>query len=50
LDALLGHAERQGFLKSPHRNTIIRADNPADMLSLMVGKLQPESGSRWRYA
>jgi uncharacterized protein (TIGR00730 family) len=41
LDALLDHAEREGFLRSPHRNTIIRADNPADMLSLMVGKLQP---------
>jgi len=41
LDALLDNAEREGFLKSPHRNTIIRADNPADMLSLIVGKLEP---------
>ena len=41
LDALLDNAEREGFLKSPHRNTIIRADNPADLLSLMVGRLRP---------
>ena len=38
LDALLDNAEREGFLKSPHRNAILRADSPADMLKLMVGK------------
>jgi hypothetical protein len=38
LDALLDNAEREGFLKTPHRNVILRADNPADMLKRMVGK------------
>ena len=38
MDALLDNAEREGFLKSPHRKAILRADNPADMLKLMVGK------------
>ena len=37
LDALLDNAEREGFLKAPHRNAILRADTPADMLKLMMG-------------
>jgi uncharacterized protein (TIGR00730 family) len=41
LDALLDNAEREGFLKSPHRDTILRADNPADLLDLMVRRLHP---------
>jgi uncharacterized protein (TIGR00730 family) len=38
LDALLDNAEQEGFLKSSHQNMILRADNPGDMLKLMVGK------------
>jgi len=38
LFALLDNAEQEGFLKSPHKNVILRADNPADMVKLMVGK------------
>lgn len=38
LDALLDNAEKEGFLKCPHRNMILRADTPADMLKLMTGK------------
>ncbi len=37
LDALLDNAEREGFLKAPHRNAILRADTPANMLKLMMG-------------
>ncbi len=37
LDALLDNAEREGFLKAPHRKAILRADNAADMLKLMTG-------------
>lgn len=41
LDALLDNAEREGFLRTPHRDAILRANNPADLLSLMLGRLQP---------
>ena len=41
LDALLDNAEREGFLKSPHRDTVIRADNPAEMMKLMARRLKP---------
>ncbi|MDA8134705.1 MAG: TIGR00730 family Rossman fold protein [Desulfobacteraceae bacterium] len=38
LDALLDHAEREGFLKAPHRKAILRADTPADMVKLMMDR------------
>ncbi len=38
LDAMLDKAEQEGFLKSPHRNMILRAETPAHMLKLMAGK------------
>lgn len=42
LEALLDNAEREGFLKSPHRNTLLWADSPAEMMRLMARKLKPE--------
>jgi len=39
LDALLDNAEREGFLSSQDRDMAIRADNPADMLDLMVKQI-----------
>jgi len=38
LDAFLDNAEREGFLKAPHKKAILRADNVADMLKLMTGR------------
>ena len=35
LDALLDNAQAQGFLKVPHREVILRADTPADMIRRM---------------
>ncbi len=32
LDALLDNAEKEGFLKSPHRDVILRADTPGEMI------------------
>ena len=38
LDALLDNAQREGFLASSDRNMAIRADNPGDMLDMMINK------------
>ncbi len=38
LGTLLDNAEREGFLPSLHRNLVIQANNPADMLDLMLNK------------
>jgi len=35
LELMLDTAEQEGFLKTPHRRSIIRAENPAEMLDLM---------------
>jgi hypothetical protein len=35
LELMLDTAEKEGFLKIPHRSSIIRAENPAEMLDLM---------------
>lgn len=39
LDALLNNAEREGFLKPTHSNVLIRANNAADMMNLMMSRL-----------
>lgn len=38
MDALLDNAEREGFLAPSDRNMAIRADNPIDMLDLMLNR------------
>ncbi|MFK5954185.1 MAG: TIGR00730 family Rossman fold protein [Desulfobacterium sp.] len=38
MDVLLDNAEREGFLATSDRNMVIRADNPVDMLDLMVNR------------
>ncbi len=35
LDLMLDTAEKEGFLKIPHQQSIIRAENPAEMLDLL---------------
>jgi uncharacterized protein (TIGR00730 family) len=35
LEMMLNTAEREGFLKNPHQQSIIRAENPATMLDLL---------------
>ena len=35
LDLMLDTAEKEGFLKIPHQQTIIRAEKPAEMLDLL---------------
>jgi uncharacterized protein (TIGR00730 family) len=37
LDALLDRAQQEGFLKNPHREVILRADTPAEMIKRMKG-------------
>ena len=37
LDALLDKAQQEGFLKAPHREVVLRADPPAEMLRRMKG-------------
>ncbi|MDT8378755.1 MAG: TIGR00730 family Rossman fold protein [Desulfotignum sp.] len=37
LDALLDKAQQEGFLKAPHREVILRADTPAEMIRRMNG-------------
>lgn len=36
LERMLDTAEREGFLKNPHRNTIVRANRPGEMLDLLT--------------
>ena len=36
LELMLNTAEKEGFLKSPHQQSILRAENPADMLDLLI--------------
>ena len=36
LERMLDTAEREGFLKKPHRNTIVRANSPGEMLDLLT--------------
>ena len=35
LELMLETAEKEGFLKNPHQQSIIRADNPLEMLDLL---------------
>jgi uncharacterized protein (TIGR00730 family) len=37
LDALLDKAQQEGFLKAPHREVILRADTPAEMIRRLKG-------------
>lgn len=37
LDALLDRAQQEGFLKAPHREVILRADTPAEMIRCLQG-------------
>ncbi|MFO7749301.1 MAG: TIGR00730 family Rossman fold protein [Desulfobacteraceae bacterium] len=37
MDALLDKAQQEGFLKVPHREVVLRADTPAEMLRRMKG-------------
>jgi uncharacterized protein (TIGR00730 family) len=36
LERMLDTAEKEGFLKNPHRNAIVRANNPGEMIDLMA--------------
>jgi predicted Rossmann-fold nucleotide-binding protein len=36
LDALLDKAQQEGFLKAPHREVILRADTPAEMIRRLI--------------
>jgi uncharacterized protein (TIGR00730 family) len=36
LELMLETAEKEGFLKNPHQNSIVRADNPGHMLDLLI--------------
>lgn len=36
LELMLDTAEKEGFLKTPHRKAIIRAESPAEMLDMMA--------------
>jgi hypothetical protein len=40
LDALLDSAQEQGFLKAPHRDVILRADTPGDMIRCLKASLE----------
>lgn len=39
LDAMLDKAEREGFLRTDHRQAIVRAENPTKMLDLLEKSL-----------
>ena len=36
LDLMLDNAEREGFLRNPHRQSIVRAQSPTDMIDLLI--------------
>ena len=36
LEFMLNTAEKEGFLKRPHQNSIVRAEKPGDMLDLLI--------------
>ncbi len=38
LDALLDNAEKQGFMKGSHRETVVRADTPSDLLDRLLSR------------
>lgn len=38
LEVMLDTAEKEGFLKNPHQESIVRAESPAEMLDLLIKK------------
>ena len=36
LELMLNTAEREGFLKTPHQKSILRAESPGEMIDLLI--------------
>ncbi len=43
LELMLDTAEKEGFLKNPHQQSIIRSENPAEMVDLLLKATEDKS-------